>query len=490
MELTKRGDDQLALVDEHISFGSLKADRSTIVDDLTTSARSLQISEERLEDLEQQVTGRLGLEARVAELQDELNNPVFQDRSKWEKEKAFLGWARARLEKTSGQFALAPGLATSAPAVSIPTPNGDLLDRVRAIVDRLDSALIRLRQEYTDVSAMAEAGFEKANNEWLALDEASREEFRSALKQAGVGELHALHKERSDKEEQLRYIVDDVEPALAQARKSVKAIRSTRLDSLRRLGVIQASVHGQRIEQLPTLHERLKSVRVEVVQNGDRRDYYKYLQSLFAGSGVLKLDAQLERVVERLLPVELAEFMLTGDAKGLSDCTGVTLNAAQRMIAHLSVGAKLALQVLIVEDLPIISLRRAGEQAFTPLRDLSDGERCSAILSIALLEKSRPLLIDQPEDELDHQYVIEDIVGNIRAIKADRQIITATHDANIPVLGDAELVFRVAKLPGEPRCTVLAEGTLDQQRIVDYVLALEGGLEAFEQRRRKYMMPN
>src|SRR6185312_8410561 len=73
--------------------------------------------------------------------------------------------------------------------------------------------------------------------------------------------------------------------------------------------------------------------------------------------------------------------------------------------------------------------------------DLSTGQKCTTILPILLLDSDRPLLIDQPEDNLDNAFIYETVVRNIAGVKARRQLIFVTHNPNIPVLGDAERVF-------------------------------------------------
>ena len=67
--------------------------------------------------------------------------------------------------------------------------------------------------------------------------------------------------------------------------------------------------------------------------------------------------------------------------------------------------------------------------------------RLSKILPILLLDSDRPLLIDQPEDNLDNGFVYETLLPIIRTVKTRRQLIFVTHNPNIPVLGDAERVF-------------------------------------------------
>src|SRR5690606_27129286 len=101
-------------------------------------------------------------------------------------------------------------------------------------------------------------------------------------------------------------------------------------------------------------------------------------------------------------------------------------------------------------DLPsttIIELNVASEEEeaqWQTLEDLSTGQKATAVLLLLLLEANAPLVIDQPEDDLDNRFITESIVPKMREEKRRRQFVFATHNANIPVLGDAELIVGLA----------------------------------------------
>ena len=156
------------------------------------------------------------------------------------------------------------------------------------------------------------------------------------------------------------------------------------------------------------------------------------------------------------------------------------------MIDRLTDGVLYEIERIDVPPLPSIRIRREGQTEYTDLSSLSVGEKCSAILSIALLSKDKPLVIDQPEDDLDHAFIINSIVEGMRTAKSDRQIVAATHNPNIPVLGDAEMVFRVARQAGDDVCHIRNSGGLELPQVTAEVQSLEGGAEAFERRRQKY----
>ncbi len=152
-----------------------------------------------------------------------------------------------------------------------------------------------------------------------------------------------------------------------------------------------------------------------------------------------------------------------------------------------------------IEELDLMSttsvqLNVAGEgqdAAWQDLGELSTGQKATAVLLLLLLESDAPLVVDQPEDDLDNRFISEGIVPKMREEKRRRQFIFATHNANIPVLGDAELItgLRASGEAGEGRAEIPVEhmGSIDNRAVRELVEeVLEGGREAFEWRRVKY----
>ena len=121
-----------------------------------------------------------------------------------------------------------------------------------------------------------------------------------------------------------------------------------------------------------------------------------------------------------------------------------------------------------------------------PVNEKSPGQRSSAMLPLIALAEQTPLVIDQPEDNLDKK-LIGDVLAKVLAdLKEKRQIIVATHDPNILVGGDAEQVV-VLEAESDRRASVVNHGSIDNHDIVKAVIdLLEGGKEAFEARRKRY----
>ncbi|MBU9858502.1 TrlF family AAA-like ATPase, partial [Rahnella aceris] len=117
---------------------------------------------------------------------------------------------------------------------------------------------------------------------------------------------------------------------------------------------------------------------------------------------------------------------------------------------------------------------------------LSLGQQQSILLAILIhSESTNPLLIDQPEDNLDSEFIFKTIVANLRKIKERRQVIIVTHNANIAVLGDAELIIPLKST--NVKSQVISRGSIDKVDIRDLCCdILEGGRRAFNSRQELY----
>lgn len=143
---------------------------------------------------------------------------------------------------------------------------------------------------------------------------------------------------------------------------------------------------------------------------------------------------------------------------------------------------------LIPEDK--LNIKIVEESGEIDINDGSPGQKCAAILAFILNSGDNPLIIDQPEDDLDNSLIYSLIVKSIRRMKTKRQIIVVTHNPNIPVLGDAEgiiildrnekgkVAFRKEKKAGCIEEKLIREGICE---------IMEGGEQAFRKREEKYL---
>jgi predicted ATPase len=166
-----------------------------------------------------------------------------------------------------------------------------------------------------------------------------------------------------------------------------------------------------------------------------------------------------------------------------------TYPRASGQLKELIVDAVLGFDEVLFDDRPEILLNdrpREKGSALRPIGELSPGQRCSAILPILLLNGQTPLIIDQPEDNLDNRLIRQVIINILASIKLRRQVIVATHNPNLPVLGDVEQAI-ILRAVEEKQSQLESTGDLDSADTVAHLTEImEGGREAFQYRQSIY----
>lgn len=230
-------------------------------------------------------------------------------------------------------------------------------------------------------------------------------------------------------------------------------------------------------------------VGVEVTMAGNRDPLEQVLREVGGN-----LAAALERLrdVEQLSLPELAKTCREGK-ESLMKNYRLPAGAAER-IANADLELFMRIEELELPATTRIKLNTAAEgesPVWQSLESLSTGQKATAVLLLLLLESDAPLLVDQPEDDLDNRFITEGVVPIMRQEKRRRQFVFSTHNANIPVLGDAELILGLAASgeakEGHARIAKEHMGSIDFQPVRELVEEiLEGGKDAFEMRRSKY----
>ena len=128
-----------------------------------------------------------------------------------------------------------------------------------------------------------------------------------------------------------------------------------------------------------------------------------------------------------------------------------------------------------------IEYSRSGGSDWSPITQGSQGQRSAALLAFLLAFGEEPLILDQPEDDLDNHLIYELIVRQIRENKLRRQLVIVTHNPNVVVNGDAEMLHAFSFRGGQ--CRVVERGALQEKSLREEVCrVMEGGREAFSRR--------
>jgi len=140
------------------------------------------------------------------------------------------------------------------------------------------------------------------------------------------------------------------------------------------------------------------------------------------------------------------------------------------------------LEGIIFEDRLEITMYDEGVPK--PVGQLSKGQMATALLPLILRPAEYPLIFDQPEDDLDNRFIFKTLVEIVRQLKKERQLIFITHNANIPVLGEADHVI-VMRMESPMMAAPPTVGSVDE--VKEHILTLlEGGKDAFRRRQEKY----
>jgi energy-coupling factor transporter ATP-binding protein EcfA2 len=197
-----------------------------------------------------------------------------------------------------------------------------------------------------------------------------------------------------------------------------------------------------------------------------------------------------QRLADAVSAAELAEIVWAGDVKRLTAIGGEPFFSEPEVALKTlrSYVVLFELETMDIEDRPEIRVRFADERPGPgrPIAQLSLGQLRSVVLGFVLAPPSNsPLVLDQPEEQLDGPFVASTVVQYLYGAKERRQLIVATHNPNLVVLGDAELVVPLEVVDGQAK--VVGQGSVDNDTTCEQIVRLlEGGRTAFERRARRY----
>jgi DNA repair exonuclease SbcCD ATPase subunit len=296
---------------------------------------------------------------------------------------------------------------------------------------------------------------------------------------AGAGDLarRLTHlRERDTERRQIEERLADLDAEIADAQgerdrllDQLDEFRERRFERRKRGAAIVADLFNGEIE-------------VRLAKNGLSRDYEAALATALEGSN-LQYKALARQLTARLSPRELVEAVERHDAAQIAKLGQITPDRAERLVAHLRANGSAPVLTAPLED--AVDYALLDGQAYKPTAELSTGQRCTVILPLLLAQSAQLTILDQPEDHLDNAFIVDTLVQAVLARKTGGQLIIATHNANIPVLGEAD---QVIVLSSDGRHGGVEHiGALDDLAIVRSVTAImEGGEQAFRRRAEFY----
>lgn len=285
--------------------------------------------------------------------------------------------------------------------------------------------------------------------------------------------------------------IEQIKPkqAAMETRKAqIDELISQRKKLLLELSEVRTTRSSAMQKSVKRLNRKLNDkVRLTLMNEGNRQPLLDFLVNCnLEGVGTKRLAWVIEKDFS---PANLAATIRGGEDVMKQVNWGITPSVAQAL-SHVQERQLLQMEELALPDIMLIELNVThGDQqpCFREIDDLSTGQQSTAVLHLLLLDNHDPLILDQPEDNLDNAFIAERIVKELRKAKLSRQFLFATHNANIPVFGDAEWIGVLSVEEGKGKISPEQQGAIDVPAIQKLAAdILEGGKSAFNQRREKY----
>lgn len=366
-------------------------------------------------------------------------------------------------------------------------PHADTILRVRAALERIATST-----EARIVAMTAELDVARAEVVAAIVDlDGARKEAEKAL-DAEFAKLPAVAGQDGTavgrSYQAVRRRIESIRPQQAKlttATELVAALSQERRNLLGELSSLRNTRTRALEREAARLNEKLAGqLRLTVRPNANRQKLRTFLSQL---PGIGDKSVEWVKTADDLTIPALVTACRAGSSALLAMQWGVTPARAET-ICKLARAQLLELETIDLDDRVALELNVAHEgEAFRPLERLSTGQQCTAILHLLLLDNPDPLVMDQPEDNLDNAFIAERIVQQLRSAKTSRQFLFATHNANIPVFGDAEWIGVFTATQDRGSVPPENQGSIDVPRIRDQAARiLDGGREAFLQRQEKY----
>ncbi|MCS4275155.1 DNA repair ATPase RecN [Mycetocola sp. BIGb0189] len=469
--------------------GELKADapRPEILERLKENRRLFTLLEKEKEELEDALADIPRLEEQSKRFKETDIGSKLQQQTDLESEARSFTEAADRIQNTQKAIdaleveALITQLQSELP-VNTKSSRAKDIDPVGKALEELSTALSSSVSAIVSSVEAAQLAVSAAKESWSAKVEPLKEENAEVFRGL-VAEGHSPDK----------YLTTQTQLAALTKRSEQRASLREREGRLRlERSQLLADLAGTDSEVTKELTAAIKAanaktasaVVVKPIANPDRSQVKAIIDSYFSTPRT-KIMAAIDR--EDFSTTEFVSAARKGET-GLKDY-GISDSQLTHLLSHgeplfreleeVSVGRAVDIQLNIAPKGAGLNLKSMDE--------LSKGQRATALLMLLLGASTSPLIIDQPEDDLDNRFVYNGVVRHLRTLKGKRQIVVSTHNANVPVLGDAELVVTLEGDGSNGRLVSDGIGSLDTASVRQHAEdLLEGGRDAFSARKHLY----
>ncbi|MFV2086811.1 Nuclease sbcCD subunit C [Micromonospora sp. LOL_021] len=474
---------RMALIDAVLDLTEFEIHEADVVARLNDNGRLVGSLESKIAQAHARLETLPEVEKRLEELSGLFDGETIKMQAKWSGE-------RALFESVVGipelKFDLRTADSDKFRNTAAVADNQDLYLRVQATYAQLHEAIEATNAQMAQVLLVVNKELAAIRQEWLERYRRFDQELAEAVSRIDVDNkglaalrtrLVELQTEKAKLDALQTQLNDELLPNLATA----KAYREELIAELIEARRTRRRRREERIKALNKLMGGI--VRIKMLPENDDSAYLADLTTIAKGS---RLRAPvLKLICEKTLPVKLVRSFLANDVDGVCAATGAERKHVETLFEHVreknAIEGFLRTQTLDLHDGLSVEFRKHANDGYVPIERLAHGQKCTAILIIALADGNEPLIIDQPEDALHAPWIEEYLVAKLRDLRGGRQYIFATRSPGLVVSADAEMIITLTS--DATKGVVEATGSLERHDLNALTLYhLEGGPVPFKRR--------
>lgn len=495
IKIAEDPEEQIAFIDLFFDFRAFRTDIARWEKEL--AQRDAEFSESarafsEVQKLEKEISSRTNA---IKPLEASLKSPVFDEFTQAEGvERAFRDHERFLQDATNALQAEAK-LQGNSPIPTLPdaVKEEPRVKRIQEIAKRTKNELLGHLASAAEALSKGIAELARERVTWTPAFQAAKKKYDEVVQKEG-GDRRALAQKRAQAVKELESL-QIARSKLATQSDRLKTLSERRQDAVAKLRDVYDQYSKERATRCAAIEAECSGrLRIRITESSNVSEFKRRLGELKKGSHLK--DLEIERLCDRVEPGEFAisaiRYAMTSNPKYLESIvskSGVDLARVQLLAEFLAERHQyeelLSLEYKAVpQDHPEITFNVGGGK-FEPLERLSVGQKCTAMLMIAMTEGRMPIVIDQPEDSLDIRSIWDDICLKLRKGKERRQFIFTTHNSSVAVASDTDRFIILEGNADQGR--VMFSGSMDHEPVSEEVIKyLEGGIETYRSKFGKY----
>ena len=365
-----------------------------------------------------------------------------------------------------------------------------LLDSFATQREKLNEAIQRISDEYKT---------------WKPTFDEKKKSFQEQVLRLG-GDSQKLEEKRKIKAREIENLERKLLYVRGKAKqiKEISEIRNRKLEDLKKVYTGYYQSRKEKCEYFEKVSNG--KLQVTIIESTNKDEFIKGVASLKRGSYLREVE--IEQLCDKVTPSEFILNLLRYDIsrsnelkdmnqyiKKIAQLTDLPAEKVKNLADHL-LNTKGYEELLLLQyktfpqDRPEIKYNIGDNRKvnFVPLKNLSTGQKCTAMVILSLSEGIMPIIIDQPEDSLDIRAIWEDMCTKLRSGKELRQFIFTTHNSSVAVASDTDkfMIMTASATKGE----IVFSGAIDNEDIrAEVIKYLEGGVPTYRLKYLKYDIP-